>query len=71
MMPSKANIKAEQDCMNSICTALEKLSKHHYKDDNDSVAEGDARRAVVRVLQWAVSFHIPLGIIVKASDGGR
>jgi hypothetical protein len=59
-----SNLLAEQVCMADIISAIETLYKHYYsKGDNDSVAENQAQSAIIRCLQWVVSFKIPRSFI--------
>lgn len=38
MKQNNPDMKAEFECMETMVNALNKLHRHHYKDDNDSVA---------------------------------
>lgn len=59
------HLLAEQVCMADIISAIENLSEHYCGalDKGDSVAEGQANRAIVRCLQWVVNFKIPHAFI--------
>jgi hypothetical protein len=65
MKSSNPDMKAEHDCMEAIVNALVKLHEHHYKGDNDSVAEANGQGAKIRVLRWVVSYFIRDALIVR------
>ena len=49
----KEDLKVEQECINICTNALQKMINHHWKQTSgDSVAEGRADEAVVRVLNY-------------------
>ena len=56
-LSSKNDLVAEQACQMECINAFIKLSRHYCKlNDNDSVAEGQAREARKRTLGWLVAY---------------
>jgi hypothetical protein len=57
MATNKRYLKEDQDCIKTCITAIEKLEKVYWKSTSgDSVAEGEAKKAISRVLTFIVRF---------------
>jgi hypothetical protein len=65
------DVRAEYLCMSKCIDAIEELERYYINQSgkNDSVAEDRANRAMVRCLQWIVSFKIRNAFIAGRKEG--